>query len=684
MELWRGSISTRDGALQLLLLVDYIFDWARDVYRDYIIQELRTLASGANDAASTVYSDTDIYSTRPVQYNGIPDPEDIENFQRYISGQEEFTALDSARGVVRHATFVESRYCAVFVTPDNVQTLLHSTRQTRTQQLCRLILGHMPDSIFLDLPTLVAMEMQWTGNSRLSPPGYLAEMKFYSVVSCTSYLSGGWHQIRELYVMAIAEGAWDAIVDASKLKRNRGKALKPVLTYMVNTDSMLATLKGLQAGSPAETLLAAITRTAVTIQATCTDRRFYRHGSPRMGTVDTSSSDSSSVRMGSVDTSPSDASSVDLTFSEPGLCIVVPDSGVFRDIVHYIYKFFKKGNMEPQEAFMRVSKRYDLQHLLQSDSNPVSITKATLQVSSSGCVLISSACHSHDPERSKSGICIYIVEGKPTAPTQDQLYERLMETIETRDVYHTTQDNGTSNLTHMKNVPWNLKRTYGIFSLGYEFLQFLMDISPQIENYAVPATQGSPRLSAESGSYIFTREYIPWQDRRLLSRNTQERIFTIYKLMTSEILYWKEKAERLNARGIACCQICAGPTEGDLTNPDSCSMCKIAMGDYSGPSWVLDFMLGITPFSEGDTDSDSYDSDSVNFLRLSRRGVSWKKSLAGFPSLDKGFKHLAELFFQYTQFTAWLREKEAGRFRRVLKKRKRHVEDGDDDPDYND
>jgi len=62
--LWRGSILSRNGALQLLLLVDYIFDWARDIYREDIIKELRVLASQENDRASFVYTDTDIYSAR--------------------------------------------------------------------------------------------------------------------------------------------------------------------------------------------------------------------------------------------------------------------------------------------------------------------------------------------------------------------------------------------------------------------------------------------------------------------------------------------------------------------------------------------------------------------------------------------------------------------------------------------
>lgn len=57
---WRGNITTLDGSLQLLLLVDYIFNWARDSYQPDILTQLRSMASGENDAASILYADTDI------------------------------------------------------------------------------------------------------------------------------------------------------------------------------------------------------------------------------------------------------------------------------------------------------------------------------------------------------------------------------------------------------------------------------------------------------------------------------------------------------------------------------------------------------------------------------------------------------------------------------------------------
>jgi hypothetical protein len=50
-----------------LLLVDHIFDWARDVYQEDIIKELKVLSSGENNRASLVCTNTDIFSTRQVE-----------------------------------------------------------------------------------------------------------------------------------------------------------------------------------------------------------------------------------------------------------------------------------------------------------------------------------------------------------------------------------------------------------------------------------------------------------------------------------------------------------------------------------------------------------------------------------------------------------------------------------------
>ncbi len=57
-EIWQGDISTTDGALQLLILIDYLAVWARGIYRPRILQQLTTIAEG------DIYDqDVDILST---------------------------------------------------------------------------------------------------------------------------------------------------------------------------------------------------------------------------------------------------------------------------------------------------------------------------------------------------------------------------------------------------------------------------------------------------------------------------------------------------------------------------------------------------------------------------------------------------------------------------------------------
>lgn len=51
-----------DDALRLLLIVDYIFDWARDVYRPSILRQLKSLTIGEAYDHTSLVSDSDIFS----------------------------------------------------------------------------------------------------------------------------------------------------------------------------------------------------------------------------------------------------------------------------------------------------------------------------------------------------------------------------------------------------------------------------------------------------------------------------------------------------------------------------------------------------------------------------------------------------------------------------------------------
>jgi hypothetical protein len=62
--LWHGRVDSRNSALQLLLLVDYIFDWARDLYRPGILQLLKILSKDNFDDNNSISTDSQVPSMR--------------------------------------------------------------------------------------------------------------------------------------------------------------------------------------------------------------------------------------------------------------------------------------------------------------------------------------------------------------------------------------------------------------------------------------------------------------------------------------------------------------------------------------------------------------------------------------------------------------------------------------------
>lgn len=77
----------------------------------------------------------------------------------------------------------------------------------------------MYEPIRMDRQTLGEIEEEWTGTSRLSGTVQDAQSYLHTVTTCTIHLGTKWHQVRELFAVAIARDAWPAIVTASRLKQ---------------------------------------------------------------------------------------------------------------------------------------------------------------------------------------------------------------------------------------------------------------------------------------------------------------------------------------------------------------------------------------------------------------------------------------------------------------------------------
>lgn len=140
-----------DSALQLRLIIDYIFDWARDVYRPSIISQLIMLANPTenkglthDDCFTIADRDSDILSL------ARPKAKDIEALGAAVEGAIEvtldeepssmkWTTHDSLLGVFRAACVVESVFRCLCITKANINALLsditkrHTPKQLRAQ-----------------------------------------------------------------------------------------------------------------------------------------------------------------------------------------------------------------------------------------------------------------------------------------------------------------------------------------------------------------------------------------------------------------------------------------------------------------------------------------------------------------------------------------------------------------------
>ncbi|VUC24619.1 unnamed protein product [Clonostachys rosea] len=456
---WRGSICSRDGALQALLLVDYIFDWARDIYRHDIIRHLRVIATGNNDAATNTHADTDILSTCSPNYpanNGSPNEPAEDGLTR-----EDHMVLDDSDGRIRHATFVELRYFCFVITKDNIHLFLQWMPNTKVQRICRMILKNLKKALQISAPDLDAMEEKWSGKKHVPRNPFNIQPRFHTAISLTTYISVEWNIVRDLVVIALAEDAWDGLVHASGLRLIRRENVAPLLSRSIDSTTLLSTLERLKAGSPRQLLLSAIERHEISLEVSaCGQVRYVTNRDPSLWTL-----------------------------------------------YYHIHCTLMTELQEVQEPFREPQELqeplFTQQHRQNSYMIPLSDEEAL--VSAEGCILIYSTCDSYDPEDPEGQVCAYLTHGNGQLLEHRRLGDMVKQAFETQDVYHTLRNHRGSVRSPLSTSSvdekwrWNLNNTYGVFSIGdFRFLNFIHRLGAE-----TPVTQGSSRVEG-SGSKLFT------------------------------------------------------------------------------------------------------------------------------------------------------------------------------------
>ncbi|EYB27190.1 hypothetical protein SNK05_010704 [Fusarium graminearum] len=218
VRLWSGSVDSLDNALQLLLIIDYIADWARDIYREGIARSLQKIALA--DTQSLAH-DTDIFSlagnvknwdcgTREISVLGVGQPTE-DPLQNFDCG---YTSLRDSR-------FINTKFVGLIITESNIDEFLGTADSNNDlKKLIDSLFSCMQQPIRVQGHLLDELEFLWTETERnfsvLAHPDEI----FYVVVTASFYLTTNWEQIRELNYLAVSESLVKDLVKIGDLQNH--------------------------------------------------------------------------------------------------------------------------------------------------------------------------------------------------------------------------------------------------------------------------------------------------------------------------------------------------------------------------------------------------------------------------------------------------------------------------------
>lgn len=121
-------------------------------------------------------------------------------------------AFDSRQGVLRDAKFVRSRFLALYLTEDNLETLMRSMNNAeKAQKAAKTILKRLKDAWTVRRDAIDESEVLWTGEDRENTTLYPPDKIFLVTTSVAAFISPDWDLTRELSCLAVSEDALQAL-----------------------------------------------------------------------------------------------------------------------------------------------------------------------------------------------------------------------------------------------------------------------------------------------------------------------------------------------------------------------------------------------------------------------------------------------------------------------------------------
>ncbi|KAG5744247.1 hypothetical protein H9Q70_013048 [Fusarium xylarioides] len=195
VRLWSGEVDSLDNALRLLLIIDYIADWARDIYREGIARSLYKLAS--SDSTSLA-QDEDIFSLAGNVADWISANPDGDDPGKCAAYEDPLHELDCKEGVLRDARFIRTQLTGLLITAENLDEFLRTGKtDEEARKLTTSLLGSIADPFQVKGNVLNELETSWAGFCQGLPEMPHPEETFLVVVTSRFYLTSNWDQVSE-------------------------------------------------------------------------------------------------------------------------------------------------------------------------------------------------------------------------------------------------------------------------------------------------------------------------------------------------------------------------------------------------------------------------------------------------------------------------------------------------------
>ncbi|KAI1764531.1 hypothetical protein GGR53DRAFT_530350 [Hypoxylon sp. FL1150] len=279
--LWGGDLTTQDSALQLILIVDYIMDWARDIYRPSIIRELKSLASEKAYDEVSLGLESDIYSVNNRVLDWIQPPASNSDFEEHLETVPEDPEPHASAPPIELANSVSRinyRFNGLNITEQNAESLLVisqgpddklSMRATHAQSLDAKLRSRSNEVIVTTQHTLDEIENMWTGEQRDNDSTFSTASKIeaYAILEYRCFLNTSWEIVKELTCLAVSKPAFAILQKcAFPKKRNRVGELPNTPTACPST-SIYEAINCLLSDSGLQSLTAAISSTLMLLHA---------------------------------------------------------------------------------------------------------------------------------------------------------------------------------------------------------------------------------------------------------------------------------------------------------------------------------------------------------------------------------------------------------------------------------